>query len=41
MLQHVVDRLTQGLNLLGKALNGAEILLIGAAYKKDVEDTRE
>ena len=41
MPQHVVDRLTEGLNLLGKALNGAEILLIGAAYKKNVEDVRE
>jgi UDP-N-acetyl-D-glucosamine dehydrogenase len=38
---HVVDRLTEGLNLLGRALNGAEILLIGAAYKKNVEDVRE
>jgi UDP-N-acetyl-D-glucosamine dehydrogenase len=41
MPQHVVDRLTEGLNLLGRALNGAEILLIGAAYKKNVEDVRE
>lgn len=41
MPQHVVDRLTEGLNLLGKALNGAKILLIGAAYKKNVEDVRE
>lgn len=38
---HVVNRLSEGLNLLGKALNGAEILLIGAAYKKNVEDVRE
>jgi UDP-N-acetyl-D-glucosamine dehydrogenase len=41
MPQHVVDRLTEGLNLLGKALNGAEVLLIGAAYKRNVEDVRE
>ena len=41
MPQHVVDRLTQGLNLQGKALNGARILLIGAAYKRNVEDVRE
>jgi UDP-N-acetyl-D-glucosamine dehydrogenase len=41
MPQHVVDRLTEGLNLMGKALNGAQILLIGAAYKKNVEDVRE
>src|SRR6266571_4223413 len=41
MPQHVVDRLTEGLNLLGKALNGAQILLIGAAYKRNVQDVRE
>ncbi len=41
MPQHVVDRLTEGLNLMGKALNSAHILLIGAAYKKNVEDVRE
>jgi UDP-N-acetyl-D-glucosamine dehydrogenase len=41
MPQHVVDRLTAGLNLAGKALNGAKILLIGAAYKRNVEDVRE
>jgi len=41
MPEHVVNRLTHGLNLLGKPLNGARILLIGAAYKRDVEDVRE
>lgn len=41
MPQHVVDRLTEGLNLMGRALNGAKILLIGAAYKRNVEDVRE
>jgi UDP-N-acetyl-D-glucosamine dehydrogenase len=41
MPQHVVDRLIEGLNLMGKALNGARVLLIGAAYKKNVEDVRE
>ena len=38
---HAVDRLTQGLNLQGKALKGAKILLICAAYKRNVDDTRE
>jgi UDP-N-acetyl-D-glucosamine dehydrogenase len=38
---HVVDRLTDGLNLQGKALKGARILLIGVAYKPDVDDVRE
>ncbi len=41
MPHHVVDRLTEGLNLMGRALNGARILLIGAAYKRNVEDVRE
>lgn len=38
---HVVNRLAEGINLAGKALNGAEILLLGAAYKRDVDDVRE
>ena len=41
MPHHVVDRLTEGLNLMGRALKGARILLIGAAYKRNVEDVRE
>ncbi len=41
MPQHVVDRLVQGLNLMGRPLNGAKILLAGVAYKRDVEDVRE
>ncbi len=41
MPQHVVDRLTEGLNLMGRALKSAKILLIGAAYKRNVEDVRE
>jgi UDP-N-acetyl-D-glucosamine dehydrogenase len=38
---HVVERLADGLNLQGKALKGAVILLIGVAYKPDVDDVRE
>lgn len=38
---HVVDRVNDGLNLQGKALKGANILLIGVAYKADVDDVRE
>jgi UDP-N-acetyl-D-glucosamine dehydrogenase len=41
MPQHVIDRLTVGLNLAGKALNGSRILLLGVAYKRNVDDTRE
>ena len=38
---HVVDRLVDGLNLQGKPLNGMKILLIGVAYKPNVDDVRE
>lgn len=39
---HVVDRLARALSdHAERALKGARILLIGAAYKKNVDDTRE
>ncbi len=38
---HVVDRLADGLNFQGKALKGAHVLLIGVAYKPNVDDVRE
>jgi UDP-N-acetyl-D-glucosamine dehydrogenase len=41
MPQHVVDRLTEGMNLAGRALNGAKILLLGVAYKRNISDVRE
>jgi UDP-N-acetyl-D-glucosamine dehydrogenase len=41
MPAHVVDRVAEGLNLQGKALKGARVLIIGAAYKPDVDDVRE
>ena len=41
MPAYVVNRLSEGLNLCGKALNGAKILLLGVAYKRDVDDVRE
>src|SRR5258706_2874540 len=38
----VVETLAEALNARsGKALNGARVLVIGAAYKKDIDDTRE
>lgn len=37
----VVQRVTEVLNRHGKALNGAKILVLGVAYKKDVDDNRE
>jgi UDP-N-acetyl-D-glucosamine dehydrogenase len=42
MPRHVVRRLGDALDAqTGKGLNGARILLIGLAYKKNVDDTRE
>ena len=42
MPHHVVDRLAEALDLsAAKGLNGARILVIGIAYKKNIEDTRE
>jgi UDP-N-acetyl-D-glucosamine dehydrogenase len=37
----VVQRVAQALGRQGKALKGARILLLGLAYKKDVDDPRE
>jgi UDP-N-acetyl-D-glucosamine dehydrogenase len=42
MPRAVVDALAEALNQdCGKGLKGARVLLIGAAYKKNVDDTRE
>jgi len=38
---YVVSRLADELNSKGKCLNGAQILLLGMAYKPDVDDLRE
>jgi UDP-N-acetyl-D-glucosamine dehydrogenase len=37
----VVDKTAWGLNDHGKSIRGARILILGVAYKKDVDDTRE
>ena len=37
----VKDIVADALNRHGKALNGSSILILGAAYKKDVDDVRE
>ncbi len=37
----VVQRVAEALNDQGKALKSAKILVLGAAYKKDVDDPRE
>ncbi|MBX5479289.1 MAG: nucleotide sugar dehydrogenase, partial [Pyrinomonas methylaliphatogenes] len=41
MPEHVVQLVIDGLNDDRKALKGARILLLGVAYKKDVDDVRE
>ncbi len=41
MPEHVVALVADGLNDDRKALNGARVLLLGVAYKKDVNDVRE
>lgn len=41
MPTYVVDRAAELLNHLGKALNGATVLLLGVTYKKDIADQRE
>ena len=37
----VKDKITNGLNGLGKTLDGSSVLILGVAYKKDVDDVRE
>ena len=41
MPYHVVSRILEILSTGGKGLKGAKVLVLGVAYKKDVEDTRE
>jgi UDP-N-acetyl-D-glucosamine dehydrogenase len=38
---HVVDRLAEALNSVRKPLNGSRILILGLAYKPNVDDERE
>jgi UDP-N-acetyl-D-glucosamine dehydrogenase len=41
MPDHVVQLVSDGLNDERKAMNGSRILLLGVAYKKDIDDVRE
>lgn len=41
MPYYVVQRVMEALNSRKKSINGSSILLLGMAYKKDVDDTRE
>lgn len=40
MPRHVVERIAEALNVLGKPLRGADVLLLGVAFKRDVDDAR-
>ena len=41
MPAHVVQYVAKGLNQNKKAVNGSRILMLGMAYKKDIDDLRE
>jgi UDP-N-acetyl-D-glucosamine dehydrogenase len=41
MPYHVVNAVASALNRQKKALNGARVLILGVAYKKDIDDLRE
>ena len=41
MPHYVVQKAGEALNSVGKAINGSKILVLGLAYKKNVDDTRE
>lgn len=41
MPYHVVSSVMEALNARGKTLKGARVLVLGVAYKKDIDDLRE
>jgi UDP-glucose/GDP-mannose dehydrogenase family protein/intein-like protein with splicing domain len=41
MPDHVVDLVTRGLNNHRKSVNGSKVLVMGVAYKRDIDDMRE
>jgi UDP-N-acetyl-D-glucosamine dehydrogenase len=41
MPRYVVSRVMEGLNDRGKAVRGSKVLVLGAAYKPDIDDVRE
>lgn len=38
---YVIQQSMEALNKQGKTINGAKVLILGAAYKKDIDDMRE
>jgi len=41
MPRYWVDKVVDALNEAGKALKGSRVLVLGVAYKKDIDDLRE
>ena len=41
MPHYVVDKVGEALNTQRKAINGSSILILGVAYKRDIDDMRE
>ncbi len=41
MPDHVVQLVSDGLNDVSKSMKGSRVLLLGVAYKKDIDDVRE
>jgi UDP-N-acetyl-D-glucosamine dehydrogenase len=41
MPHHVVDKVTDALNAHAKAVRGAQVLVLGVSYKRDIDDMRE
>jgi len=41
MPEHVITRVAEVLNTKKKSINGSKVLVLGLAYKKDVDDLRE
>jgi len=41
MPNHVINLVSNGLNRFQKSINGSKVLVLGIAYKKDIDDVRE
>jgi UDP-N-acetyl-D-glucosamine dehydrogenase len=41
MPHYVVDKVAEALNMRRKPINGSSILILGVAYKRDIDDVRE
>ena len=41
MPKHIIDLVSSSLNEFHKSINGSKVLVLGTAYKKDINDIRE